>query len=136
MTARIKVIIALTVVAVIGCVVARVMPSAFSEMEVASLKYVNASPACVEILGQPISLGTVTLNAKMLGISVAAPIRTTGNISGIGDGSRAKLEIPIHGPKGSALLYVQAHYGAGSWIFGHVELELTNGVKMVVGSGQ
>jgi hypothetical protein len=61
----------------------------------------SREPAVVSAIGQPVASGYLI----------------TGNINTSGDSGRARLAIPLRGPKGSASLHLRATEQNGHWTF-------------------
>src|SRR3954471_16584244 len=58
----------------------------------------------------------------LLGTPVAAGMLVSGSVSVSGSQGNADLSIPIHGPKGSATLYVRAHRETGLWAYDAIKV--------------
>ena len=69
----------------------------------------QASPAFVAALGTPITEGFLVF----------------GNIHTTPTAGQAQLEIPLHGPRAAATLYVVAEKSAGSWHFEYLTVQVT-----------
>jgi hypothetical protein len=53
--------------------------------------------------------------AQKLGSPIEPGMFLSGNINVSGPSGEAKIEIPIHGPKGKGTIYVEATKSAGKW---------------------
>lgn len=73
-----------------------------------ALEKVQASPAAVEALGEPIEPGFFLSGS----VNVSGPL---------GD---AVLSVPLHGPRGKGTLYLEAAKQAGRWKYSLLELAI------------
>jgi hypothetical protein len=73
-----------------------------------ALERARAAPAVIDALGTPIE----------------DRFYLTGNINVSGPSGKAELEIPVHGPKGDASIYVLATKTLGEWHFEHLIVEI------------
>lgn len=66
-------------------------------------------PAIVEALGEPIEMSWVGI---------------TGNMDTDWEGSRSDFSLPIQGPRGKAMLHIEASRTGEEWIYDRLEAEL------------
>ena len=79
-----------------------------SEAYTGALARTRAAPVVVAALGTPIEAGFFV----------------TGTIHVSGPTGLAELEIPVHGPKGRATIYVEAAKRTGEWHFDHLIVQV------------
>jgi len=72
-------------------------------------------PAVIDALGEPIVVGWFV----------------SGNINVHGASGEANLSVPLHGPRGSATLYIVADKVAGEWIFERMEVAFADSGERV-----
>lgn len=80
----------------------------YSDVYVKSLTQAQASPAVIQILGEPIEEGYLVF----------------GSIHVNGPSGEADIAIPISGPKGSGTIYAVATKSAGIWHFQVLEVDI------------
>ena len=71
-----------------------------------ALERARQNPEVVAALGEPIEVGWLV----------------SGNISVNGPEGEANLSLPLHGPRGSATLYLVANKVAGEWVYERLEV--------------
>ncbi|HEX4997389.1 MAG TPA: cytochrome c oxidase assembly factor 1 family protein, partial [Terriglobia bacterium] len=67
---------------------------------------------------------------QALGTPIEAGFLVSGNISVSGDSGRANLSIPIHGPKGTGRLYLEATKVQGKWTYQKLMVQVDKGPRI------